>query len=518
MRLARLVEVSRRVASTRSRLEKVSLLADGIRALASAPALLPIGVAYLAGDLPQGRIGVGIAALSDFRAGARASEPSLDLVDVDRAFSAIQAEAGAGSVERRNRLVAGLLGRATPDEQDFLIRLMLGELRQGVLEGTMVDAVARAFGAEPAQVRKATMLSGALPPVAAALAQAGPAGLSAFQLRLFRPVQPMLADAAEDVQDALGRVGEAAFEYKLDGARVQVHKDGERVEVFSRRQNSLTQAVPEIVEWVSAFPERRLVLDGEAIALAPDRRPLPFQETMRRFGRKRDVARLRGELPLRVYFFDALRVGEETLIDQPLSRRWQALTAAAPEGMRVPRLETDRLEEADAFADRALAEGHEGVMAKGLSSIYAAGRRGQEWLKVKPAHTLDLVVLAAEWGSGRRKGWLSNLHLGARDPERGGFVMLGKTFKGMTDEILAWQTEALLAREIARDRITVYVRPELVVEVAFNDIQASPQYPGGAALRFARLRRYRADKRSEEADTLQRVRAFLPREPGGETL
>ncbi len=313
------------------------------------------------------------------------------------------------------------------------------------------------------------------------------------------------------VTDALGRLSEAAIEFKLDGARVQVHKDGERVEVFSRRQNPLTQAVPEIVEWTRALPEQRLVLDGEAIVLAPDLRPLPFQETMRRFGRKRDVARLREELPLRVYFFDALRIGDQTLIDRPLAERWEALAAAAPEGMRMPRLSTSRLDEAAAFAARALAEGHEGVTAKSLSSAYAAGRRGQEWLKVKPAHTLDLVVLAAEWGSGRRRGWLSNLHLGARDDERGGFVMLGKTFKGMTDELLRWQTEALLAREIARNGLTVLVRPELVVEVAFNDVQASPQYPGGAALRFARLKRYRADKRPEEADALRQVRALLPR-------
>jgi DNA ligase-1 len=328
----------------------------------------------------------------------------------------------------------------------------------------------------------------------------------------------MLADAAEDVQDALGRLGEAAFEYKLDGARVQVHKDGGRVEVYSRRLNSLTQAVPEIVEWAAALPERRLVLDGEAIALAPDRRPLPFQETMRRFGRKRDVERLRRELPLRVYLFDALRVGDQALIDRPLDERWEALGAAAPERMRVPRLATARPEDADAFANRALGDGHEGVMAKGLASPYAAGRRGQEWLKVEPAHTLDLIVLAAEWGSGRRRGWLSNLHLGARDPEGEGFAMLGKTFKGMTDEILRWQTKELLAREIAREGIVFYVRPELVVEVAFNDVQASPQYPGGVALRFARLKRYRADKRPDDADTIERVRVLLPRAPGGETL
>jgi DNA ligase-1 len=257
-----------------------------------------------------------------------------------------------------------------------------------------------------------------------------------------------------------------------------------------------------------------MVLDGEAIALAPDQRPLPFQETMRRFGRKLDVPRLRQELPLRVSFFDLLRIDDQTLIDRPLAERWQALVGATGEAERVPRLVTGSREDADAFATAALASGHEGVMAKGLASLYSAGRRGQEWLKVKPAHTLDLVVLAAEWGSGRRQGWLSNLHLGARDPDQGGFVMLGKTLKGMTDEILRWQTEALLARELGRDTFTVYVRPELVVEIAFNDVQVSPQYPGGAALRFARLKRYRPDKRALEADTIGQVRALLPQGRG----
>jgi DNA ligase-1 len=375
----------------------------------------------------------------------------------------------------------------------------------------VVEAVARAFEVEAAAVRKAVMLAGAVPPVAAALAEAGRAGLDRFELSLFRPVQPMLADTAADVEAALERLGEAGFEYKLDGARVHVHKDGDRIEVYSRQQHRVTAAVPEIVERVAALPARRLVLDGEAIAFGATGRPLPFQETMRRFGRKLDVARLRAEMPLRVYLFDALRVDDETLIDRPLGERWQALTAATAATDLVPRLVTASPEEADAFATRALAEGHEGVMAKGLASSYSAGRRGAEWLKIKPAHTLDLVVLAVEWGSGRRHGWLSNLHLGARDPEHGGFVMLGKTFKGMTDETLRWQTEALLAREIGRDGHVVHVRPELVVEIAFSDVQVSPQYPGGVALRFARLKRYRTDKRAEEADTIHQVRALLPR-------
>jgi len=384
-------------------------------------------------------------------------------------------------------------------------------VRHGALEGVLVEALARAFSVGPEAVRRAVMLAGGLAPVAAALATDGPPGLGQFALRLFQPVQPMLADTAADVEAALARLGEAAFEYKLDGARVQVHKDGDRVEVYSRQLNRVTPAVPEVVAAVAAMPARRLILDGEAVAFAADRRPLPFQVTMRRFGRKLDVARMQQELPLGAYFFDALRVDDDTLIDRPLAERWAALEASAGGHALVPRLITAEPEVADGFATRALAEGHEGVMAKALSAAYSAGRRGQSWLKLKPAHTLDLVVLAAEWGSGRRRGWLSNLHLGARDPGTGTFVMLGKTFKGMTDETLRWQTEALLAREIGREGIVVHVRPELVAEIAFNDVQVSRQYPGGVTLRFARLKRYRADKRAEEADTIDQVRALLVR-------
>jgi DNA ligase-1 len=320
----------------------------------------------------------------------------------------------------------------------------------------------------------------------------------------------MLTDSAPDVDTAMSWLAEPSFEYKLDGARVQVHKDGDRVEVWSRQLNRVTPAVPELVERVAALPARRLVLDGEAIALSPDRRPLPFQVTMRRFGRRLDVEALRRELPLDVYFFDVLKVDDETMIDRTLAERWEALAALSGGQSLVPRLVPADAREAEAFLARALAEGHEGAMAKSLRSLYSAGRRGQEWLKLKPAHTLDLVVLAAEWGSGRRQGWLSNLHLGARDPDNGGFVMLGKTFKGMTDEVLRWQTEALQARALGREAHTVHVKPELVVEIAFNDVQVSAQYPGGVALRFARLKRYRPDKRPEDADTIATVRALLP--------
>jgi DNA ligase-1 len=512
MRLAQLVATSRQVGATRSRLEKVGHLAALIRELPHD--MVTIGASYLAGELPQGRIGIGYALLRDLHAGAAAPVPiqasTLDLAEVDRTFAAITAQGGTGSTARRASLLRELLVRATADEQEFLFKLVIGELRQGALEGIVIDAVARAFGVPADKVRRATMLAGGLPPVAAALARAGEVGLADFDLELFRPVQPMLADSATDVDAALDRLGEAAFEYKLDGARVQVHKDGDRVEVYSRQLNRVTPAVPEIVEHVLSLPARRLILDGEAIALGPSRRPLSFQVTMRRFGRKLDVARLRQELPLDVSFFDVLRVDDQILLDRPLAERWDALSAASAGQALVPRLVTATPAEADAFLARSLADGHEGVMAKSLTAAYSAGRRGQEWLKLKAAHTLDLVILAAEWGSGRRRGWLSNLHLGARDPENGAFVMLGKTFKGMTDEILRWQTDALLAREIGRDSNAVYVRPELVAEIAFNDVQHSPQYPGGAALRFARLKRYRPDKRADETNTIADVLALLP--------
>jgi DNA ligase-1 len=507
VKLLDLVETSRAVAATPARLAKVGRLADYLRTLP--PPLVGIGVAYLTGELPQGKLGLGYAAVRAQMDGG-AAEATLTLAEVDAAFTALKREAGAGSAGRRASLLAALLGRATPGERELLIRLVIGELRQGALEGVVTEAVARAFAVPPPLVRRALMLAGTLPAVASALAGEGAAGLERFRLRLFRPVQPMLADSAAEVAEALEQLGEAAFEYKLDGARVQVHKDGGEVRVYSRALNDVTAAVPELVELVTALPARQLVLDGEALALSPGRRPLPFQVTMRRFGRRLDVPRLRQELPLAVRFFDALLVDGDPLIDRPLAARWSALAAATAEEALVPRLVTGSAAEADAFMARALADGHEGAMAKGLDSLYSAGRRGQEWLKLKPAHTFDLVVLAAEWGSGRRRGWLSNLHLGARDPDRGGFVMLGKTFKGLTDDVLRWQTEALLAREIGRDAHTVHVRPDLVVEIAFSDVQRSPRYPGGVALRFARVKRYRPDKRPEEADTIAQVQALAP--------
>ena len=511
MRLAEIVDTSNAVGATRSRLEKIERLAALIRRLPLP--LVSFGVSSLSGDVPQGRLGVGYAGLHELRSGTAlpASEAALMLDEVDETFSSIKAARGSGSAGRRAALLGGLLARATESEQQFLARLIVGELRQGALEGVMVDAVARAFAAPMAEVRRATMLAGNLPVVAAALARDGVTALAHFELRLFQPVQPMLADTADDVSDAWQRLGAAAFEFKVDGARVQVHKDGERVHVFSRLLNDVTPAVPEIVELVSRLPARRLILDGETVALSSTGRPLPFQTTMRRFGRRLDVERLRAELPVDVRFFDALRVDDQILLDRPLQERWQALTSAtATADVVVPHIVAATPEQAEAFLARAFAEGHEGVMAKSLDASYSAGRRGQEWLKIKVAHTLDLVVLAAEWGSGRRRGWLSNLHLGARDPEQGGYVMLGKTFKGMTDQVLGWQTEALLARELGRDGVAVHVRPELVMEIAFNDVQVSSQYPGGVALRFARLKRYRPDKSAADANTIGDVRALLP--------
>jgi DNA ligase-1 len=345
-----------------------------------------------------------------------------------------------------------------------------------------------------------------------ALGDDGAAALARFAVALHRPVQPMLATPADDIAAAMAKLGTAALEWKIDGARVQVHKAAGEVKVYTRALKDVTDSVPEIVEALQALPAEELILDGEAIALAADGTPLPFQVTMRRFGRKLDVEAMRTELPLAAYFFDCLHVDGSSLLDAPAQERFDALAAALPPALVIPRLVTAEIAAAEDFYADALARGHEGVMAKALDAPYEAGRRGASWLKVKRAHTLDLVVLAAEWGHGRRKGWLSNLHLGARDPtgtvSPSGWVMLGKTFKGMTDALLEWQTRELLAREVRRDAYTVWVKPELVVEIAFNDLQESPQYPGGLALRFARVKGYRADKGAEAADTIDTVRAI----------
>jgi DNA ligase 1 len=510
LKLANLVETSRRVAETSGRLEKIGLLAS---LLSSVPAQeIEIAAAFLSGSFRQARLGVGYAALQSAMPPTPAESPSLELAEVDAAFDRISlVAAGKGSIGERARILGELLARATRIEQEFLFRLVVGELRQGAVEGVMLEAIAKAAGVPAERVRRARMMTGDLPGVAKTALSGDSAQLAGFDTQLFRPVHPMLAGSADGAELAIEELGEAALEYKLDGARIQVHKAGDQVSVYSRRLNEVTPAVPELVEAVRALPARELILDGEVIALRSDGAPHPFQATMSRFGSRLEIDRLRRELPLTPFFFDVLYLDGSALIDEPARRRLTALGEAVPESMLIPRLLTSSSEEAHRFLQTALERGHEGIMAKALDAPYQAGHRGRRWLKVKPANTLDLVVLAAEWGHGRRQGWLSNLHLGARNPADGGFVMLGKTFKGMTDEMLAWQTKRLLELEVARDGITVHVRPELVVEVAFNEVQASTQYPGGVALRFARIKRYRTDKQAADSDTIGSVQQIYQR-------
>jgi ATP-dependent DNA ligase I len=513
MRLAQLVETSRRVAEVSGRLEKIGLLASLLASVP--PEEIEIAVAFLSGSVRQAKLGVGYSALQAATPEGPAESPSLELSEVDATFESIfQVSAGKGSLATRVRLLAELLARATRIEQEFLFRLVVGELRQGAVEGLMLEAVARAANVPADRMRRARMMAGDLTIVAKAALTGDTATLAGFDTQLFRPVQPMLAGSADDETVAIQELGEAALEYKLDGARIQVHKSGDQVAVYSRRLNDVTAAVPELVELVRRFPARDLILDGEVIALTRNGTPHPFQVTMSRFGTRLAVERARTQLPLTPFFFDLLYLDGGSLVDEPARRRLTALLDAVPSSMVVPRTLTSSPADAQAFLQRSLDAGHEGIMAKALDAPYQAGHRGRRWLKIKPANTLDLVVLAAEWGHGRRHGWLSNLHLGARDPVAGGFVMLGKTFKGMTDEMLEWQTKRLLELEVARDGMTVYVRPELVVETAFNEVQASSQYPGGVALRFARIKRYRTDKTAAEADTIDSVRQIYQRTAG----
>lgn len=513
MKLEELVQVSAAVAATPGRLEKISKLATLLARLT--PEEVPIAIGFLIGWPRQGKLRVGWATVSSARDRAPAETASLELGDVDSVFDQLSNVRGKNSGAERARVLDELFARATRDEQQFLANLMVGEVRQGALEGVLLEAIARAADLPADRVRRAAMMAGDLGTVArAALSEDRESALAEYQLQLFRPVQPMLADSAPTVAEALSAGTPATVEWKLDGARIQVHRQGERVAVYTRNLNDVSGAVPEVIEAVQGLMARELILDGEVIALAPDGRPLSFQDTMRRFGRRLDVLKLRDELPLTPFFFDVLLHDGETLVDEPLAKRLERLDIIAPPALRVPRIVTGEQEEAARFQAEAIARGHEGVMVKLLSAPYAAGRRGSAWLKVKEARTLDLVVLAVEWGSGRRQGWLSNIHLGARDPATGGFVMLGKTFKGMTDEMLEWQTREFLAREVSREGHVVHVRPELVVEIAFNEVQRSSQYPGGVALRFARVKGYRPDKKPSEADTIDAVRAFLPAPTG----
>jgi DNA ligase-1 len=503
--LADLVRASQRVAATPARLAKVRELAALLTSLHAAE--IDIAVHYLSGEIPQGKIGLGVSTLHAEARVPGALAENLSIADVDEQLTLLAGIRGSGSSARRGALLRALFARATPLEQDFLSRLLVGELRQGALDGVMLDAIAGAARIPVTDIRRAAMYAPSLGALADAVFREGPAALGRFQLQLFAPVTPMLAQVAADVDEALGLIdGPTAFEWKMDGARIQVHRQGDDVRIYTRSLNEVTAALPEIVERVRGFAERTLVLDGEAIALDGAGRPHPFQITMKRFGRKQNLAASPADMALTAFFFDCLRSGEDTLTSRPTRERYEALSAAVPAELIMPRLITASLPAARAFYEAAIAAGHEGIMAKSLEAPYVAGNRGASWLKIKHVHTLDLVVLAAEWGHGRRTGKLSNLHLGALDPSSGHYVMLGKTFKGLTDAMLEWQTRELQARETHRDRGTVYVRPELVAEIAFSDLQASVRYPGGLALRLARVKRYRDDKRAADADTMDAVR------------
>jgi DNA ligase 1 len=508
--LADLVATSQSVGEHAARRTKIARMASFLRTLA--PWEIDIAVSYLAGVTRQGRSGIGYALLRDARPDSNAEVPVLTLTEVDATLDQIARASGRGSIAERTGLLSALFAKATPREQEFLVRLLLGELRQGALEGLMIEAVAAAADVPAATVRRAAMVAGGIASVATPALTEGAASLSRFVIALFQPLAPMLAQPADDITDAMARIPMAALEWKLDGARVQVHKSGDEVRIYTRTGNDVTAAAPEIVAAVLRAQAQSLILDGEAIALKPNGAPYAFQDTMRRFGRVLDIEAMRATMPLSVFFFDCLRRNESDLVALPATARFEGMTAALPSELLIPRLVTSETSAAQAFYDDALERGHEGVMVKALDAPYEPGARSATWLKVKRIHTLDLVVLAAEWGHGRRKGWLSNLHLGAIDPASGEFVMLGKTFKGMTDAMLAWQTEELLKREVTRDDWTVRVRPELIVEVTFNDLQASPRYAGGLALRFARVKGYRPDKKAQEADTIETVRAIYAKQ------
>jgi DNA ligase 1 len=496
------------VGGSASRLAKIARIADLLGRAKSDPKLVAIIVSWLSGELPQRQIGVGWAALRSLPSAA--AQPSLTVIGVDATFSTIGAVSGKGSQARRAELVGGLFASATEVEQTFLRRLLTGELRQGALAGVMADAVAAAAQIPATVVRRAAMLGGDLPAVAAAGLTGGTVALDAFSLRVGRPVGPMLAQTAASVTDALEKLGgTAAFEAKLDGARVQVHRAGDQVTVYTRSLDDVTARLPEVIEATLALPVTDLIVDGEAIALRPDGRPQPFQVTGSRFGRSVDVPAAPATQPLSVFFFDILHCDGVDLLDATTNERMAVLDRIASAQNRVERLVTSDPAAAADFLAATLAAGHEGVMAKSLTARYEAGRRGAGWLKVKPVHTLDLVVLAVEWGSGRRRGKLSNIHLGARDPASGGYLMLGKTFKGMTDAMLDWQTARFTELAVGGiDSYVVQLRPEQVVEVAFDGVQQSSRYPGGLALRFARVLRYRDDKSSDQADTIDAVRAL----------
>jgi len=504
MLLHDLVMTSEAVRLTSSRSAKIELLAAYLRSLGDDE--IALGASFLAGERPLKRLGIGWRTLEEVQSTPASPPPTLTINEVDTVLRQAAAASGPGSTTRRIEALESLFNRATEPEQGFLQALILGELRQGALEGLVVEAIGRAFETPTDAVRRALMVSGDLGTIATAARSGGREALGQFSLTLFRPLRPMLAQTAPDLDAALARLPSAALEAKIDGARTQVHRDGEQVAVYTRTLRDITAQVPEVVEAARSVPARRLILDGEVVALRRDGRPHPFQVTMGRLGGKMSADA--PYLPLTPLFFDCLHLDGMDLIDRPGAERFAALEARLHPALLVPRAVTHSADEAAAFYERVLDLGHEGVMVKSLEAKYEAGRRGATWLKVKPAHTLDLVVLAVEWGTGRRRGRLSNLHLGARDPDAGGFVMLGKTFKGLTDEMLEWQTRRFLELETHRERHVVHVRPEQVVEVAFDGVQASPRYPGGVALRFGRVKGYRHDKTADDADTIDAVRAL----------
>ncbi|NIY66900.1 ATP-dependent DNA ligase [Streptomyces malaysiensis] len=509
MLLADVARTSRQVAATSARSEKIAALARLFRR--TEPAEAAVVITYLAGKLPQRRTGVGWSTLRHRR--EPAAEPTLTVLDVDEALSRVAAVSGSGATAARKRLVGELLSAATKEEQGFLLGLIGGELRQGALEGLAVEGLAEAVGAPAAEVRRAVMLGGSLGAVAGALLARGPEALADFRLEVGRPVLPMLAQSAKDLDEAMDRLGPCAVEEKLDGIRVQVHRDGADVRIYTRTLDEITDRLPEVVTAARELAVDRAILDGEVILLDAEGRPRPFQETSGRVGSRLDVPGASAALPLSPVFFDLLVVDDRDLLDLPAHERHAELARIAPGPRRVRRLVADDPADpqtrraAREFAADVLARGHEGVLVKALEAPYGAGRRGASWLKVKPVHTLDLVVLAAEWGHGRRTGKLSNLHLGARAAD-GTYLMLGKTFKGLTDAMLEWQTEALLGIAVSDDGWVVRVRPELVVEVAFDGLQRSSRYPAGVTLRFARVLRYREDKPADQADTVETVLAL----------
>jgi DNA ligase-1 len=497
--LADVVDASERVAATASRSRKIAILAELLRSLDADE--VPIAVGFLSGVPRQGRVGVGYATVYGVEV-TPAAESSVTVGDLDRLIADIQAATGSGSATRRRQLLGDLLARATAREGDFVKRLLTGELRQGALAGIMADAVAKAAGVPAEITRRALMLSGDLTRTAEIALAHGEEGLRGVGFELFRPILPMLASTADSVADALASFERGSVEWKLDGIRIQIHQRGDEVRIYTRNLNDITAALPGIVTVSRALPVQQVVLDGEAIWMG-DTGPAAFQDT---------VSQIDGGAPpegVVTFLFDLLHVDGEDLLDTPLAERAARLEAIAPE-LKIPGTVTSDPAEGGRILEQALEAGHEGVVVKDADSLYAAGRRGKAWRKVKPVRTYDLVVLGAEWGHGRRQGWLSNLHLGARDPATGEFVMVGKCFKGLTDELLAWQTKELLVRETARRGIAVLVRPELVAEVALDGVRSSRRYAGGVALRFARVKRYRPDKRPEEADTIDDLRALLP--------